>query len=188
MVNIRIGIQLDTGTAWSSPSSSAPQPHWKTAVTTPYAAPMLSRFMTAALSGTTTERNTIASSRIETPTTKPITSHSRSASRSAMSENIGVVPVTSTPSGTIARTSATRSGVRSSVGAYAGTALKTAISPSGDTTGGVTATMSLRASSSAARSAVPLVADLVAVDDDRQRTVVAGAELARRRGRTPCGW
>ena len=45
--------------AWSSPSSSVPQPHWKTATITPYAAPMESRFITAALSGTTTDRNTM---------------------------------------------------------------------------------------------------------------------------------
>ena len=42
---------VDTGIAWSSPSSSAPQPHWKTAVSTPYAAATDSRFITAALSG-----------------------------------------------------------------------------------------------------------------------------------------
>ena len=35
MANIRIGIQLDIGIVWSTPSSSRPQPHWNTAVTTP---------------------------------------------------------------------------------------------------------------------------------------------------------
>ena len=77
MVNISIGTQLETGTAWSRPSSSVPQPHWKTATITPYAAAMLSRFITAALIGITTDRKTIASSRMETPTTKPMTSQSR---------------------------------------------------------------------------------------------------------------
>ncbi len=79
MANISIGTQLDTGTAWSSPSRSVPQPHWKTATITPYAAPMLSRFMTAAFSGTITDRNTSASSSTETATTKPMTSQSRFA-------------------------------------------------------------------------------------------------------------
>ena len=62
-----------------------------------------------------------------------------------MSENIGVLPVTSTPSGTWARTDSTRSVLRSSVGPNDGTALKVAIAPSGETTGSVTATMSARA-------------------------------------------
>ena len=30
IAKIRIGTQLETGTAWSRPSSSTPQPHWKT--------------------------------------------------------------------------------------------------------------------------------------------------------------
>ena len=39
----------------------APQPHWNTATTTPYAAPIESRFMITALSGTSSERNTTIS-------------------------------------------------------------------------------------------------------------------------------
>ena len=154
MANISIGTQLETGTAWSSPSRPVPQPHWKTATITPYAAPMLSRFITAAFSGTITDRNTRASSSTETATTKPMTSQSRSASRSAMSANNGICPVTSTPSGTWSRIEATASVALSSVGPNVGTALIRVSAPSGETTGLLTSAMSSRASSSRARSAV----------------------------------
>ena len=116
MANIRIGTQLDTGRAWSRPSRSVAQPHWKTAVITPYAAAMLSRFITAALMGMTTERKTIASSSTETATTNAMTSQSRPASMSEMSEKNAVPPVSSAPCGSEARTLSTRSPVRASVG------------------------------------------------------------------------
>src|SRR5579864_8754409 len=45
------------------PMTLAPQPHSNTATRTPNAAAMLSRFMTAALSGTRTDRNTAIRSR-----------------------------------------------------------------------------------------------------------------------------
>ena len=67
------------GVGPSSPSRLLPQPHWKTATRTPYAAPMDSRFITAALSGTTTERNTSISSRNDTAMTAPMNSGSVSA-------------------------------------------------------------------------------------------------------------
>ena len=52
MANIIIGTNATIGTVSSSPNSPLNQPHWKTATITPYAAPIESRFMTAALSGT----------------------------------------------------------------------------------------------------------------------------------------
>ena len=103
---------------------------------TPYAAPMLSRFITAALSGTTTERNTIASSSTETATTNAMTTQSRSLSMPAMSAKSAVAPVSSTPAGRSARSSSTRPLVRGSVGAKAGIASKTAMAPSGETVTG----------------------------------------------------
>ena len=42
---------------------SPSQPHWNRATTTPYAAPIVSRFMITALSGTSSDRNTAMSSR-----------------------------------------------------------------------------------------------------------------------------
>ena len=50
-----------TGTVWK-PSGPASQPFWKTATSTPYAAPTDSRFITIAFSGTTSERKTSSSS------------------------------------------------------------------------------------------------------------------------------
>src|ERR1700738_1305252 len=48
---------------FDTPMRLAPQPHWKTATRMPNDAPMLSRFIRAALSGTRTERNTVMSRR-----------------------------------------------------------------------------------------------------------------------------
>ena len=145
IAKIRIGTQLDTGTAWSIPSRRTPQPHWKTATSTPYAAAMESRFIAAALIGTATERNTMASRSTETPTTNAITSQSRWSSSSVMSANSGVVPVTSVPVGSSARRSATRPGIRASEGPNAGCASSTVTAPSGESTGAVTPTMSVLA-------------------------------------------
>ena len=58
-----IGTHASIGPACDTPRRSLPQPHWNTATITPYAAPMESRFMITALSGTSTLRNTSMSSR-----------------------------------------------------------------------------------------------------------------------------
>ena len=55
------------GTVSWTPIRLAPQPHWKTATTTPYAAPTPSTLRTAAFSGTSTERNTTISTRNDKP-------------------------------------------------------------------------------------------------------------------------
>ena len=60
---------------------------------------MLSRFITAAFSATIGERKASVSSSTETPTTKAMTTHSRSSSSAVMSASTGVAPVTCTPSG-----------------------------------------------------------------------------------------
>ena len=61
MANRNIGIQASIGPLRSTPMTSDSQPHWKTATRMPYAAPTDSRFMTTALSGTRTLRNTTIS-------------------------------------------------------------------------------------------------------------------------------
>ena len=75
-------------------SGSLPQPHWKTATRTPYAAPIESRFITAAFSGTTIERNTSISSRNDTAMTAPMKSGSVSASWALRSSVMAVMPET----------------------------------------------------------------------------------------------
>ncbi len=67
-----------------------PQPHWKMATTTPYAAPIDSRFISAAFSGTRIERNTSISSTNDNSTTAPMNTGSAPATLSARSMNIAV--------------------------------------------------------------------------------------------------
>ena len=62
---------------------------------------MDSRFITAALSGTRTDRNISPRRSTETPTTNAITSHRRCWSIAEMSEKNGVHPVTSAPRGSV---------------------------------------------------------------------------------------
>ena len=64
------------GAVRSTPMTPASQPHWKIATTTPKDAPMLSRFMATALSGTSTERNTAMRSNADSATTMPMNSGS----------------------------------------------------------------------------------------------------------------
>ncbi len=78
----------------STPMMLAPQPHWKTATIRPKAAPMLSRFITIAFSGTRIERKTIISSSAESSTTTPMKSGSFSEIASPKSSKIAVMPPT----------------------------------------------------------------------------------------------
>ncbi len=57
------GMNEMIGTVDSNPIRLAAQPHWNTITRTPYAAATLSRFSSAALSGTRSERNSTISSR-----------------------------------------------------------------------------------------------------------------------------
>src|SRR4051794_352947 len=75
----KIGKNEMIGPVSSTPIRLAPQPHWKTATTMPKAAPMLSRFISIAFSGTQTERKTIISNSAESRTTTPMKSGSLSA-------------------------------------------------------------------------------------------------------------
>jgi hypothetical protein len=66
---MRIGISDMTGPVCSMPTRSAPQPHWKTATSTPKAAPTDSRKPSAALTGTRIERKTTSSRSTARPMT-----------------------------------------------------------------------------------------------------------------------
>ncbi len=94
MANIIIGTNDTIGTVLCRPSSSLPHPNWNTATTTPYAAPIDSRFMTPAVNGITTDRNAAMSKRNESPTTARMNHGSRAAMRSPRSTYAAVTPPT----------------------------------------------------------------------------------------------
>ncbi len=64
-----MGMNGSMGPDCDKLSSDLPQPHWNTATTMPYAAAIESMFMMTALTGTSSERNTIMSSRNDRPRT-----------------------------------------------------------------------------------------------------------------------
>ncbi len=72
-----IGKNAWIGPGFPMPTSSLPQPHWKIATITPYAAPTDNRFMIAALSGTRIDRNTVISNKKLSRITTPMNSGSR---------------------------------------------------------------------------------------------------------------
>ena len=71
-----------------------PHPHWNTATTTPYAAPIDNRFMMTALSGTSRLRNTAMSNRKLRSSTAPMKNGRRAASRWETSTLDAVSPPT----------------------------------------------------------------------------------------------
>ena len=87
---MNIGMNGMIGTVVSSPIRSAPQPHWNTITITPNEAPMLSRFISAALRGTTTDRKTTVSSTTDSRITAPMNNGSRSLTRSPTSARLAV--------------------------------------------------------------------------------------------------
>src|SRR5262249_10756075 len=99
MASIITGRMASTGPTLPSPSASLPQPHWKMAITTPNEAAAASRFITAAVSGTTTLRNATISSRKARPTMTARNSGSLPAMTWVKSSNIAVCPPTYTPEG-----------------------------------------------------------------------------------------
>ena len=80
---------------WKS-SRLSPQPHWKTATSTPYAAPTESRLSTIALIGITSDRNETSRSRNAKQRTKAKTSGADDFIFSFQSFDPAVVPVTAT--------------------------------------------------------------------------------------------
>ena len=81
------------GPCWT-PNRPPNQPHWKIATITPSEAPIESRFITAACSGITSERNTISSSSALSSTTTPMNSGSLWPSVVAKSTAPAVTPPT----------------------------------------------------------------------------------------------
>src|SRR5215468_1641390 len=77
ITNRNIGTQVVTGTFSGKPNAWRSQPSWVMATSTPYAAQIDSRFITAALTAIVTERNITVSSTIETRTTTAISHGSR---------------------------------------------------------------------------------------------------------------
>ena len=132
------------------PSTPLHHPHSNTATTTPYAAPIESRFMTTALSGTNTLRKTAIRSRKLNISTAPMKIGSRSDSRSDTSMLDAVSPPTwicmsvpVTDAGiTSSRSVSTRSVVLTDCGELAGITRITAASPDGPSVGGATAATS----------------------------------------------
>ena len=78
MANSIIGTHGSIGPA-CTPVRSPSQPHWNMATTMPYAAPIDSRFMMTAFSGTSSDRNTTISSRNESASTAAKNNGSRGA-------------------------------------------------------------------------------------------------------------
>src|SRR3954453_24064838 len=71
MANISIGASGMIGTDSWTPIRPAPQPHWQTATTTPYAAATPSTLRAAAFNVTSTDRNTTIRTRNDSPITAP---------------------------------------------------------------------------------------------------------------------
>ena len=72
----------------------SPQPNWKVATSTPYAAPTDSRFSTIALIAITIERNESSSRMNANVSTKPNTSGAERLSSALASAEAAVPPVT----------------------------------------------------------------------------------------------
>jgi hypothetical protein len=83
ITNRNIGTQVVTGTFSGKPNAWRSQPSWVMATSTPYAAQIDSRFMTAAFTAIVTERNITVSSTIEMRITTAISHGSRWLTRLA---------------------------------------------------------------------------------------------------------
>src|SRR4030081_1148925 len=78
-----------------TPTTDPSHPHWNTATITPYAAPIDSMFITAALTGTAIDRNATINKKNETRMTPPMTQISRWEKKLAVSMPPAVGPPTS---------------------------------------------------------------------------------------------
>ena len=87
---MNIGMKETIGTVDSRPMRPAAQPHWNTMTITPYAAPMLSRLSTTALSGTSTDRKTSIRRTNDIASTAAINTGSRSLTRAPTSAKFAV--------------------------------------------------------------------------------------------------
>ena len=134
MANMNTGRKGSIGPVESTPISDARCPSWKTKVMTPSAAPMLSRFITAALAGITSDRKTTASRSSESPTTTSTNSGSFADRTLLMSTVAAVAPPMLTRTGpsrgtTSERSRSSRFLVATSCGLLAGKSVSVAVSP-----------------------------------------------------------
>jgi hypothetical protein len=88
------GRKASIGPDLPSPSASGSQPHWNTATTTPNEAAAASRFITAAVAGTSRLRKATKSSRHPSRTMTPMNSGSLPWITAAKSSKIAVMPPT----------------------------------------------------------------------------------------------
>ena len=88
------GRNASTGPGLPRPRSFAPQPHWKKMTSTPNDAPAASRFMTAAVAGTSRQRKATSSSRNPSPTITVMKSGIFELMMLAKSSKIAVLPPT----------------------------------------------------------------------------------------------
>jgi hypothetical protein len=120
---------------------SPSHPHWNTATTTPYAPPIDSRFITAAFSGTVTERNTTISSRNDAARIAEMKIGRVSVSCPVRSSVMAVRPDTATLAGARSRMRWRVSAVSASAGAVVGMVGSTIVSPAGEVRGSPTMAM-----------------------------------------------
>jgi hypothetical protein len=171
-----IGRMLMTGPVEAAPTRVCAQPHSKTATTAPSEAPIDKRNPSAALIGTTIDRNLINNRTNARPTTRAANGTSEELSRSERSMLTAVGPVTETaaPSaaaipGARARMVLTRSVVALSCGPLRGMTSTTAVLPSLPSWGGVTVSTSGSVLTSAATVRASILdcrpRDLGGIDD-----------------------
>ncbi len=150
--SMMIGRKAAIGPSLPRPSTSSPTPHWNTTTSTPKEAAAASRFITAAVSGTTRERNASSRSRKPRPMIVPTNSGSRSPVTAAKSFDTAVTPPTwaSTPAAgmTSSRSVSISRSVSTSCGEVSGTTWMTVTPP----TGGAAATWATPSVSSTART------------------------------------
>src|ERR1041385_1571451 len=77
ITNRNMGTQVVTGTFSGKPNTWRSTPSWEMPTSTPYAAQIDSRFITAAFTAIVTERNITVSSTMDTRTTTAISHGSR---------------------------------------------------------------------------------------------------------------
>jgi hypothetical protein len=122
------GRKASTGPA--RPASGPPQPHWKTATSTPKEAAAATRFITAAVSGTSSERNAKSSSTKPSAMITPTNSGSLPYSTVEKSSNTAVWPPTYArmvlPRSAAGTTSSRRWSIRSEVALSCGEVVGTA--------------------------------------------------------------
>src|SRR5947208_2002475 len=89
IANITIGTNTMIGTVSGRPINALPHPHWKIATSAPNDAPIDSRFITTALNGTNSDRNTIISNTNVPASTAPMQGAVRAGAEAPVQQVIG---------------------------------------------------------------------------------------------------